>query len=637
MSWLVSLVIAGMMFTSESNLPIQTNSNYIETNSAQVVRLDETERFEQTYPLNPNGKISVSNVNGSITIEAWDRNEVKLTAIKTADTREHLADVEIKIESRPDSLSVEADYGVWSRNNSKVWKDKNYNKLEVEFRLMVPRTAVLNEIEAVNGSINVSNMTNITKVSAVNGEVRATNLRGTANLSTVNGTIEADFSTLQSGTQISLETVNGHANLLIPSDANATIRAETTNGNIVNDFGLPVRKGEYVGRDLYGRVGNGDVKIKLESVNGQLSVRRKQDGKTPNPATNLLRPNSTKDSDNDNDEDFDVDAATKVKNKVKTRSRVQTAPRPVIVNVPEINAEVQRAMMEAQKELSKTKIQIDQKELNERIKESVERQREALDRLRENTWFVGSPAIEKRSDSFAVKGVPKVTIDAKNCAVVVRGWDKQEVQYSMTRFSRVNSQTPLDAKVDHTDSEVNIKVNENNNNLPGNGRFMGDASRMRIEVFVPKKSNLRILTNREIRLENVSGEIDLQGGEEAVNVRDVDGKLSVATCVGRIRVIGFRGDFTGKTDEGLMNLEGDFRSFNADAGDGTIVLALPANTNAVLETNAEIENDGLNLTPQKGKDNLWRVGTGGGTIYRMNVGDGKVFVRNASAMSTVWQ
>jgi hypothetical protein len=642
MSWLVSLVLAGMVFTSDGKLPIQANSNYIETNSTQVVMLDETERFEQTYPLNANGRVSVTNVNGPITVEAWDRNEVKLTAIKTADTREHLADVQIKIDARPEAIRIEADYEAWNRNNNGAWKNRDNYKLEVEFRLMVPRGAVLNQIEAVNGSITVMNMTNITRVTSVNGEVKAVNLRGTARLETVNGGVEADFNTLQAGSQITLATVNGRANLIIPSDANATIRAETTNGTIANDFGLPIRKGEYVGRDLYGKVGSGDVRVRLESVNGPLSIRRKQDGKTLNPATNLLR-NTPKDSQDD-DNDIDSESVAKAKSKAKVKAKpgqfpvIVTVPDvnvqvpPINIPMPEVNVDVYKEMAKAHKEFAK----IDQKELNGRIRESMERQREAMERLRDNVWFVGSPSIEKKSDAFAVKGVPRVTIDAKDCAVVVRGWDKQEVQYSMTRFARTGNQTPMDAKVDHTDSDVTIRVAETTGQSTGAVVSRRDVSRTRIEVFVPKKSNLRIITNREIRLENVSGEIDLQGGGEAVNVRDVDGKLTVGTTDGRIRIIGFRGDFDGKTEQGLMNLEGDFRKFNVQGGDGTIVLTLAENTNAVLETNTEIESEGLNLIRKNDDANIWRIGSGG-TTYRMTVADGKVIVRNAGAMKTVWQ
>src|SRR6476469_1749912 len=191
MSWLYSIVFAGLLFSSNGGNNVNTNTNMaVQEPPAAVSVQDETEKFEQTYPLSANGRVSVSNVNGSIVVEAWDRNEVHLEATKTADSKEALADVEIKVDAKPDSISVEADYDTWKRNGDRNWK--NNRKLEVQFRLQVPRTAVLNEIETVNGSVTLGNFVNTTKVSAVNGNVTATNLRGAANLSTVNGEVVAD-------------------------------------------------------------------------------------------------------------------------------------------------------------------------------------------------------------------------------------------------------------------------------------------------------------------------------------------------------------------------------------------------------------------------------------------------------------
>ena len=80
-----------------------------------------------------------------------------------------------------------------------------------------------------------------------------------------------------------------------------------------------------------------------------------------------------------------------------------------------------------------------------------------------------------------------------------------------------------------------------------------------------------------------------------------------------------------------MNLEGDFQSFNASASDGTIVLTLPENANAILEANTEIESEGLDLIRDDEESKLWRIGKGGKT-YRMSVEDGKVVVRSAGLL-----
>ena len=629
MNWLISLVIAGVMFSSDSSLPANTNYNYAESTAKTIVQSDETERFEQTYPLNANGRVSVSNVNGSITVETWDRQEVKLEYVKTAENSERLSEVEVSIDARQDYFQVETDYDNLKRGNNR--ESRHNGRLQVEYRLMVPRNAILDEIETVNGSINISNTANSTKASAVNGEVRATNLRGTANLSTVNGTVVAEFDRLDTTNKISLDTVNGQVNLVIPSDANATIKADTLNGNIENDFGLPVRKGQYVGKDLYGKIGNGSIQIKLNSVNGGLSIKRKNDGKSVNPATNLLPQKSKVDEDLDknldDDIDSDVDNDTEEdkrdfppvisKNKIKQKE------------LKEVQKEIARVKPEIEKinveELTKATAKINVEELQKQIARA---QNLTLPQIAVGNWFVGSPVLEKKSDSFAVKGTPKVTVEARNCAVSVRGWDKQEVQYSVTKISKAPGQKSLEVKAEQNGTDVSIKVT----NAAGTGEgemFFAEMTRIRIEVFVPKKSNLKVLTNREIRLEGVSGEIDLQGGEEAVNVRDADGKLSIGTCEGGIRVVGFRGAFDGKTEDGTMNLDGDFRSLNAIASDGTIILRLPENANATLNANSEINFQGVNLT--KLNEKSWRIGSGG-TNYNLQTADGQIFVRAANIL-----
>ena len=302
MSWLYSLVFAGLLFSGGTDpLPAFKDAQAQINDVVKAATQDETERIEKTFPLNPDGRVSVSNVNGSITVNAWDRNEVQLVAIKTADSRERLADVDIRIDARQDRITIETDYG----DNRNTWR--NGGKLNVDYQLSVPRGAVLNEIETVNGSVAVADFTNMTKVSAVNGTVRASNLRGTANLSTVNGEVAADFERLEPSSRITLSTVNGRVNLTIPSDSNATLKADSLNGNIANDFGLPVRKGQYVGRDMYGKLGSGDVQIKLDSVNGGLTIKRRNDGKALSPATNLLNQKS-EDGDWDDESSNDTES-----------------------------------------------------------------------------------------------------------------------------------------------------------------------------------------------------------------------------------------------------------------------------------------------------------------------------------------
>ncbi|HVF47766.1 MAG TPA: hypothetical protein VNA17_09390, partial [Pyrinomonadaceae bacterium] len=73
MSWLYTVVFAGLMFSS-SDSPVSYGSPAAFDRQAAEVQIvkDETEKFEQTYPLHAGGRVNVENINGSITVEAWD-------------------------------------------------------------------------------------------------------------------------------------------------------------------------------------------------------------------------------------------------------------------------------------------------------------------------------------------------------------------------------------------------------------------------------------------------------------------------------------------------------------------------------------------------------------------------------------
>ena len=68
------------------------------------------EEFHQTYPLADGGRVNLENINGSVRITAWDRNEVKVDAVKTAYTRERLQEAKIEISANGNSIYIKTDY-----------------------------------------------------------------------------------------------------------------------------------------------------------------------------------------------------------------------------------------------------------------------------------------------------------------------------------------------------------------------------------------------------------------------------------------------------------------------------------------------------------------------------------------------
>src|SRR5215471_13206778 len=64
------------------------------------------EEFHHTYPISANGRVELDNINGSVHISAWDRNEVQVDAVKSANSQERLQEAKIEVESSANILSI---------------------------------------------------------------------------------------------------------------------------------------------------------------------------------------------------------------------------------------------------------------------------------------------------------------------------------------------------------------------------------------------------------------------------------------------------------------------------------------------------------------------------------------------------
>ncbi|HET9407402.1 MAG TPA: DUF4097 family beta strand repeat-containing protein [Candidatus Sulfotelmatobacter sp.] len=258
-----------------------------------------TDEFHQTYPLTPDGRIELENINGAVHISSWDRNEVKVDAIKSAGTKEKLDEAKIEVDADRDHVSIRTKY----RDHDLTFNDDNWhnNPARVEYTLTVPRRARLDEIQLINGSLDVTGLAGEVRASCINGRLEAHDLAGRTRLSTVNGHLDARFSQL-SGSSVELDSVNGSLDLTIPSDSKAEIEASTVSGNIDNDFGLHVNHHRYVGHDLRGELAGGGTRIELKNVNGEIEVHHASDGRALSPAKDL----NHHDRDEDDDEDSEI-------------------------------------------------------------------------------------------------------------------------------------------------------------------------------------------------------------------------------------------------------------------------------------------------------------------------------------------
>jgi DUF4097 and DUF4098 domain-containing protein YvlB len=571
-----------------------------------------TEEFHQTYPLSATGRVNLENINGGVKITVWDRAAVQVDAIKKAYRRDRLTEAQIEVTSTEENIRIKTEYP----ERNQTWNDKRYdNAVIVEYSLTVPRKAILESIELINGQLDIEGVEGNVKASSVNGPVTARGLTGEARLITVNGPLRATFTGLSDTKPISLGSVNGDVTVVIPSNANASVRAGTVHGLITNDWGIQVKHGEYVGHSLDAQIGNGGPRVKLSNVNGAISIARAQDGRALSPVTSIARLDKVTDEMMAEDlaRDIEMTSAELMLKKMETARIVRETRQEQREAARQANAEMRKAQRE---------IELVQRELQRQQRLHTRPPRVIVNRNRtdNSNW---DKFTNQETKSFAVSGAPRVNITTFDGPVTVRGWDQAQVRYTATK--RAGDEESLKHISIETEQQgPTISINAKNADA-----YSGSVS---LEVYVPRNSSLHVTSgDGPLTLDGVSGDITLRSGDGPISVNNSGGQLHVNTGDGPIQINKFDGQVDARTGDGPIALDGNFNALNARTGDGQISLTVPAGSSFTIETNATegIANEGFDVAEDvtlSPRYKRWRVGNGG-QVFVLRTGEGKVLLR----------
>jgi DUF4097 and DUF4098 domain-containing protein YvlB len=601
-------------------LPQPATTPEVEPQRGEEVR----EEFHQTYPLSANGRVNLDNMNGNVRITVADSNEVQVNAVKRAYNRERLAEAKIEVIATTDSIRIRTDYPDRDQNFTSDEKGRYNNPAMVEYSIVVPRQARLESIDLINGSLDIDGVEGDVKASSVNGRVAARGLKGEAKLNTVNGTVEATFTQLDPSKPLSLGSVNGSVVVVIPSDSNAVVRAETIHGAIRNDFGLDVHDGEYVGHSLYGQLGAGGSRIKLGNVNGGISIKRAADGRPLSPAQSLLS-QKDKDKDKDKPEKFsDAEArARAIADQVRREARAEGDVEKMRQQMtPEIQREIERAMRDAEREIQQAQREVareTQREIREHVRSESRSQARATARAR--AVSSSDRFVEKESKTFSVSANARLNVATYDGPIAIHGWDKSEIMYTATKHGEDEEQL----------KEVRIEIEQQGPAVSLIAKSNDDRGWVGLDVFVPRNSSIHVSSeDGQLTLQGVSGEITLRTGDGSIEVSDSQGQLKVNSGDGHIRIANFDGQAEARTPDGSISLDGRFSSLTARTGDGSISLAVPPDSNFTIETDvAEITNQGLTISEDvapSSRTKRWKVGRGG-NVFILKAGEGQIVLR----------
>lgn len=186
---------------------------------------------------------------------------------------------------RPDEIDLRVDYIITvppgtdltiDGSNGNVFVEKGCDDVTVQGNnadIEIAESAGTVRAKTANGRIRILNALKDTVVETVNGSIYATVSGGGLKATTANGSIVTTLAQ-PSVQSCDLTAMNGGITLLLAAGCSAEVEATTGRGTVRSDLPVTAPTGQSKRRELRGRIGTGDTKLNLSSLNGNISIAR---------------------------------------------------------------------------------------------------------------------------------------------------------------------------------------------------------------------------------------------------------------------------------------------------------------------------------------------------------------------------
>jgi DUF4097 and DUF4098 domain-containing protein YvlB len=234
-----------------------------------------TETIDRTFDVRPGATVALDNVNGGITISAWDQPRVRGIARKKGETsrvnlKAALGELRDDMQPRDGGVVITTKYPKDGVESIFDWLSGDRVQAQVRYELTVPRSMSL-DVENVNGTISVSDVTGKHELETTNGKIDVERCAGSLDASTTNGAISAELTNVTRGQALRFSTTNGAIAVSLPSSLAVDVDAGTTNGSIKSD--LPVATTKISRNSLRGTINGGGTPLHLRTTNGSIAIR----------------------------------------------------------------------------------------------------------------------------------------------------------------------------------------------------------------------------------------------------------------------------------------------------------------------------------------------------------------------------
>jgi Putative adhesin len=225
-----------------------------------VVSINAQQKISKRYPGGKNVRVELKNVSGTIVVEAWKRDEIKLTA--TIESKNS------HIVPRQVDQCLMIDVMSDNRGRGDVG--------DINFKLQVPADSQV-DLETRTGNITVTNIRSrlVRAYVSSEGDIELSNVVAERVIAqNVTGNIFFDGEFLSGGTY-DFKSGKGEIQIRIPGDSAFSLVASSPARRIaLNDFWNNKLK-THDGRRIVGDVGDGRASVSVTNFMGQITFLRK--------------------------------------------------------------------------------------------------------------------------------------------------------------------------------------------------------------------------------------------------------------------------------------------------------------------------------------------------------------------------
>jgi len=226
-----------------------------------VISASAQQRVSKRYPAGKNVRLQLKNVQGTITVESWDRDEIKVSATLESPS----AHFSPRLLNDGLSIDVMGD----NRGRGEVG--------DVNFKIQVPVSTSV-DVETRRGDIHVTNVRGAYVRARVSseGDIDLTGIVATQVVaSNTTGDILFDGEFARGGTY-EFQSGHGAINIRIPGDSAFRLQAATTSKKIeLGHFWNKSFQSFGGGRKYVGDVGDGRASVSVTNLSGSISFIRR--------------------------------------------------------------------------------------------------------------------------------------------------------------------------------------------------------------------------------------------------------------------------------------------------------------------------------------------------------------------------